>query len=159
MPPPSWVLPKGAPPCRHATGTTQHRAKLPPTGAAPAPVRKYGLTPVQGCLRVGNGVSPWIVARPSFGEPTGFTRTGHLRRPPEAPIPRPLQGRNAGSQETQGFTLGCITTPPWGFQKRPFDPFDPFDPFGPNNPNNPIQNGVSKGRPPKVFHGGRPAKE
>jgi len=44
---------KRVPPCRRATGTTAHRAKLPPTGAAPAPVRDgASLRSVEsGCLR------------------------------------------------------------------------------------------------------------
>ena len=44
---------KRVPPCRRATGPTAHRAKLPPTGAAPAPVRDgASLRSVEsGCLR------------------------------------------------------------------------------------------------------------
>jgi len=81
-------------------------------------------------MTVRNGVSPWIVDLPSFGEPTGFTRTGHLRRPPRLRFRDPFRVGMLGGQETQGFTLGCITTPPWGFQKCPF------------GPNNPFQNGI-----------------
>jgi hypothetical protein len=35
------------------------------------------------------------------------------------PLPRPLQGRGDGGRDSQGFTLGYVAKPRWGFQRTP----------------------------------------
>jgi hypothetical protein len=149
--------PKGTPPCRHATGATAHRAKLPPTGAAPAPVRDgASLRSVgSGCLRRCSatvGIMRPVYPEPAEGPPKTCRPAANHHGPPS-----PLFELRKGTPATPGTS--CRRAHPPGLPPSPCGLRRDFagdlwrtsrhDPCGPRRPGSGRQERASGGLVPR----------